>query len=828
MKFIRRETTEMSILRIIPHHTVLNSSTRKLQNTIYELLSIRHEKYPWQHRQGLFIALKPAPSLWWITKIEKERTTYYSAIPSEYKDAFKTKLENHEQWKSCTVEEIDPQTFDFPTEEDTGLYKLVYEKHDMFSLDYDFKQQTTPARELLTISNELKDGESVSIFIKAESVGQRKWKRLADYAWDTWNKGGIMHRNALDPARIIGHLFNAISRMITEIKNVLVDIISAIEKTFFHGSGSAVKSDPFKIKDPDRDIIEARGGPSKRTHQKRTLPVFKTNIRYTVTSKDNIRREAIARTVETAYSGLKGDNKLSSVKINMRAKKELSDLKNWKIFDPEPNIMSVDELGKLEQLPTRELQEEFKGVIDSNPNIEINPPDVFTDSSGIYSGDIEIKGQEAPVYIPTVDPDMTFTPRGLIGSPRMGKDQLAINLIVEAKRKHGIGAVIPDVIDERKGHRGMADAIRDHLDPADVIDIDLGNFNYPVYLGLQSLAAAGENERIISNRIAQELTNFLMGDDRENYQTKEYLREFSKAVKGDLIGLKLMCLSGKFRDRTIRELKLKGHDTLILEQFHQMTGEDGMNNGRQNQIVAPILVRLGELLSDEFLKPIFGQAPNPDIDLRKWMAEGKVVIFRIPSRDLGEEAVKTIVYWITLVTFLTRLKMPADDKGVFLVLNEPHQFLSKGLIHFCKRLLAEGPKYRMAPMFLFHNFKQLPNEFVQILLSGSLNWHIFRNTNINVYKELEAYLQPTFTPEQAMELTKKRYFISCWLNPVTAEYEAPFMTKAPDMVIDRYNTMDNSRLTKEHSVNYGRPINEVLRYIQDRQKIIYDTKEKAS
>src|SRR5690606_4168709 len=139
------------------------------------------------------------------------------------------------------------------------------------------------------------------------------------------------------------------------------------------------------------------------------------------------------------------------------------------------NVMSADETGKLVQLPTADLQDEYESLMVVNRRVEIEIPRVFLDPSGIFAGTATDRGTTHNVYVSTKSADRLFYPRAFVGMQGMGKDQAIINYVVEAKRKHGIGAIIPDVIDERNGHRGMSDALRDHLPADDVIDIDLGN-----------------------------------------------------------------------------------------------------------------------------------------------------------------------------------------------------------------------------------------------------------------------------------------------------------------------------------------------------------------
>ncbi|MGZ4161830.1 MAG: hypothetical protein ACXVNF_13675 [Neobacillus sp.] len=45
------------------------------------------------------------------------------------------------------------------------------------------------------------------------------------------------------------------------------------------------------------------------------------------------------------------------------------------------------------------------------------------------------------------------------------------------------------------------------------------------------------------------------------------------------------------------------------------------------------------------------------------MEEGKVVIVRVPNRKLSEIAVKTLMHWITLKTFMTCQLMEIENRG---------------------------------------------------------------------------------------------------------------------------------------------------------------------
>ncbi|MFC5528452.1 hypothetical protein [Cohnella yongneupensis] len=816
MNLIERRRPDYTVFRIIPHHTVLNSSSRNFQRSLYELFSIRYRP----HKEGYRIVHRPAPDFWWITQLAADSIEYYVAMPADFADAFRTKFRNHEQWRKSTLEPV--ESFDLAiADENTDLYAMKYKRHDIYSLDVDYTEQSIPVRNVLGITNELEENEAVSILIRTETMPRKKWKKVADYAWEQWDKGGVPYRAGFDPLRILRHVANGVTHVFYEAKSLVDDVLAGIENSFFHKNGGERKKvERPKMPNPDRAELMVNGDVSPGSKNKRNMPVFKTSIRYAVTCQDPVKREMLARSVAGAYSvvtekGRFHDNRLEMVKVNIRPKEALNDLRNWRIREMAPNLMSVDELGKLQQLPTSELQLEFAGAMESNRRVEIELPKVFLDESGILAGTATDRGEVYKVHIPTNRPDKLYMARAVIGSPRMGKDQHVINMVVEAKREHGIGAVIPDFIDERNGHRGMADAVRDHLPPEDVIDINLADTAFAPYLGLQSIFQNVKDTRVAADVIAEYLTDFLLADgDEDKFQTADFTREAAKVTNGDFTDMKAMFMNEQFRRNKIKELD-QVFDMDTWKDF------DKMSEGKQGQIFGPVMRRINQIVGSEFLKPMFCQSYNPSMDLYKWLQEGKVVIIRCRMPDgipMPERIKETLGYWIVMLTFLIKLAQDGKGAGTFLVLNEPHQFLSKGLVHFTKRMLREGPKYRLAPIVVFHDFSafhEYPG-FVDTLLSASVNWHLFKNTHLDTYKKLMPYLGKTFAePQQAFDATKQFQYIACWLHE--GEYEAPFVCDALPLVGKRYETMDNSFLTKRHARQYGRPIAEVLADIKKRK-----------
>lgn len=839
-KIVKKEEHDYIVFKVTPHASNLNSTSRKFQSSIYELFSFRYQKYPWQRKpiieafkkNNLYVHIKESPKFWWVVKmyglatdektdsdeqLRSQRIEFYMAVPSDFKEAFKTKFNNHDQWKKASLEEI-KEDLQFPDVSYTDLYNVKYTRNNMFSLDYDYAKQVSPIRDILSVSKELDCGEEVNFYIKTEAMSRKRWKKLVDYSWSVWEKGKVPSKSGLDINMFTNDVTSFAMMIAYEVKCLIDDILYGIGKTFFNDKSDKPQNKRVIYLNGERESLLVDGDLSRPTKTKRNKPVFITDMFYTVTSKDEVKRDMLSRSMTNSFSDMNKDNSLVPMKITINAKKELNNLKEWKISTINSNLMSVDEVGKLEQLPTAELQKEFKDSLLSNDRVEISMNKELLDERGILAGTATNKGKVYNLHIQTKNEDMTNTARAFIGSPRMGKDQAAINLVVEAKRKHNKGSIILEVINEQNGHRGMGNAIRDHLPEEDVIDFNLMDYDNPIYMGLEPIVQLISDSRIASDRVAEQLCDFLLSDgDEDKLRTVEHLREAAKLTNADILSIKHIFISKALRDKVVNEKKGM-FDMDIWEQYNKLS------EAQQQGIYTPVMRRIGQIMSSEFLKPIFCQRPNPNLDLFKMIDEGKVIIFRMKSGIMSQRAIETLSYWIVLVCFLIKLAQDGKSKnnnGTFLILNEPHQYLTDGLVHFIERIFAEGPKYRLAPVLIFHNFKQFKKfpGFVDIMKSASLNWHIFRNTNGDVYKELfQDYLSKTFeTPTQAFEATKMYQYIGIWLNSQGGYYD-PFVADALPMVKDRYKTLDNSELTLKHSKIYGRPINEVLEDIQNRNR----------
>lgn len=815
---------DMSLLRIVPDRTVSNNQNRKFWRLVHEMLQMdhgirerlhRHDGFQFTYRKRDLVGFDV------VSRFQegKRCVEFYMAVPTKFEKVFIQKL--LDRHPHITIEPLPLETIAVPFSADITEYR--YAQHDIFSLHCDDREQTAPISSILNTSYDLQDGDFMRLSFLAERVSRGAWTSAASKAWGMMEHKRVPVRARVDVQLLQRQLGDTFRFVFKEMRSLMDDILKAMQNVFIKGDGKSYDAAVSSV-GGHYERLFPNGWPEE-SRKKMNDPTFKVKIRLAVDSKDRSRKHMITSGITNALAELSGENKLEPyrVKVNIRGRviEEMNTFRSIK-KDRDPNVMSTKEIGKLHQIPTAEMQNRYSEILDYKRKIEVDIPAMFQDPSGIYVGESEVKGQKIDIHIPTKDYDQLMMSRVFIGSPRMGKDTALVNLVAEAAKK-GFGSVVLDVVCEKGNLRGLADSLRDALPADQIIDLDASNVEFPFYLGLNEVLAKSENA---GNRLANDFATIFEVED--NGRTRTYLREAVKACNADILGVRLLLLSdgnpGDYLDKKIKQLQIQGKD--YAAAFWEAYKEE--SRGQKSEIRKPILNRLDEIFGDDHLKNMFGQKPNPDIDFGKWLKEGKIILIRVPNShpDLSQLSVKTICQWIVLKTFYTKLMMNDKDCCSFLVLNEPHQFMNDGLVSVLQRMLRECPKWRLSMLFAIHDFSKstIPSDLLEAMMSSSINWHVFKNTNLPVYDRLEHILAPVFTPKEAMGQTQKEYCINLFFQD--GEYKPPFLMHAPAPHNKRNKPYDNEKITLQHSMRYGRPRKLVEQTIFNQEKQLFIKKKK--
>jgi hypothetical protein len=540
---------------------------------------------------------------------------------------------------------------------------------------------------------------------------------------------------------------------------------------------------------------------------------FECSLRVIVSTSDKIRSETVSRGFITTLKQLNGDNELIEKKVTY--KKFDSWLNNKVRKRKIPShfsfknrfILTHKEMIHFMKLPQRNLQIDYELNVKEREDTGI--PKQLT-GKGIAIGNATDKNKKIPVSLPTNNLDDFCKSYLYLGSPRTGKDTSIINFIVESVKNTNAGAVIPDVINEQGNDRGMADSIRDALPPDKVVDVDLGNFQYPLYFGMDDIVkVVGDNG---VNLVANNLVKVLNLD--ELHASKQLARIVLKAVKCNIYDAYCLLKSDKYAEEIYKQL-LTTDELLAMQLKHDYFDKGSSINQAKNAILS----RLDDFLGNDVIKNMFAQEPNERFNLKDLLTQGKVVILRMNKTDVGEMGSQVLMYMLSLKIFWLKkmIHRQHPNQITFFVFNELFQYMSSGLEETIADMVVESPKYRLSFLFAFHHSGQISKFLWETLLSASLNFFLFKNTNFNVYRSLSEQLQP-IPLDIAM---KTERYESIFLPYVEGKQMNPLFVKMLAPPKDRMKMYDNSSLSSRHSVMYGTDIKEVKERIMTREISMY-------
>lgn len=832
---------DMSLLHITPDRKITNNQARKFWRLMHELLELDHGWKGRIQRNGMTFTYQLRDTIWiemvarckqrmektedGQERIEYDRTiNFYLAVPTKFERTIRQKLlDRHPQ---ITIELVDAATIAVPDAAEITEYR--YARHDIFPLKINTERdQTSPISSIINVAYDMRGDDFFRFSVALERVSRQTWSRAAAFALKQLEQKRIPTRARVDVGLLIRQFTDTLRFVWDQVEALFTDLHDAVRNMFIKSE----KIEKHGRKDRSQAEYERMLALGEWTdaRKKGYDSTYKARVRLAVSADDRTRQHLIRSGISNAVSELNELNMLQPQKVRVGIRPKVIDEMNtfqFKAKDRDPNIMASKEIAKLNMYPTAELQERYADMLKSKRRVDVDIPKYFRDPKGIYIGTSEVHGEKIDIHVPMHDLDEFMMSRVFIGSPRMGKDTAIINFLAEAAKK-GCGAVVLDVVNEQGNDRGMADSLRDALPPDMIIDLDASNTEWPFYIGLNEVMARSKDA---GNRIANDFAAVF--DVEDNGRTRHYLREAVKVCEGNPMDVRLLLLSdgqeGDFLHQKIAKLRQQAKHALA--EFWRAYWDNGTTSrGMKTQIRQPILDRLDEIFGDDHLRNMFGQSVNPDIDFSKWLKAGKVILIRVPNNhpDLSELSVKVICQWIVLKTFYTKLMMADKECPSFLVLNEPHQFISDGMAKTVRRMLRECPKWRLSLIFAVHDFSSdaIPASMVDTLFSASMNWHIFKNTNDRVYDRLKHLLKPTYLPEEAMNQTPKHHSINAFF--IDGEYQTPFLMQAPAPINKRVPPHDNKFLTLRHSKMFGRARQNVEKDIYEKEQMLFSPGKKA-
>lgn len=794
MSLITYKPNEMVVYKLTPHADVSNNNKR-LWRALYKMYEMYEAPQTRLERDGFKLTLREQDAFWFdviFRQVDGRRQIDFYVATSAYQaKKLKRKIENKMvvTFTEATIDELHMPA------ENTLVQELRYLKHDIFTLDTNTHDVKTPiANVLATVDDLVYDGDMARLSVCNYAENRNKWVKSAQWAYEKAQKGKVPQRAAISGKRIGNALKIGIGTLVNEVHSILEDVFEGVSNVFFKDTKKSAKA-PLITK---AYSLEDEIGTTRLDRAKGNLPVFRSHIRIASHSPDRLTRDTMAETLALATQDLTETNELHGFKVTgARAKTVIEELNTLKLskatrLDPNVNRISTDEMAKLAlMMPNKDLQRKYGDELNVKKRPEVNIPQAMRDKNGIYLGKAEVKDEKIDVFMPVSNADNLYRGYTFIGGQGTGKDTAIKNWIIDGNIRHGISFVVIDAIVE-EGERGMADGIRDAIPPENIIDLNMNDDDFVPPMDLTEVVEAlGRNG---ASRFADEMIDFMQISGLN--RSERYLTDAAKASGGSLYNIKRIIEDEDFRADCIIQARKDGRLRLA---------SDLMSWGDNDKIGSKcdaIINRLNRFFGNDRLFDIFAQAPLASVDFRKWMAEGKVIILRVPNgRGLGEQAVKTLVHWITLKTFMTRMLMSKDEQanGCFMVFNEPEQYESEGLSKLMGRIGTEGRKERLGALYAFHHWNKLSTSLQENLQGGGVQQFLFTNDHTRTFDLSKHRFEDTIPLDDAYRIPAHHAIVSVRAN---GELQPAFICK---MAPPAKSSYDNSFLTKRHARMYGRP-----------------------
>lgn len=534
---------------------------------------------------------------------------------------------------------------------------------------------------------------------------------------------------------------------------------------------------------------------------------FECSLRLICIGETKQRSEIIYRGFNMSIKQLDKENELIGEKIkDKKISKWINQyVKQRKILSPirfnKRFILTHKEISHFIKLPQRNLQVEYEVKVREREQLTI-PKEIR--GKGIMMGHSEEKNNKIPISIPVKNKDHLATTYAFVGSPRNGKDMSSARFIIEAA-KNGHGAIITDVIDEQG--RGMSDLVKQNLPDDKVVDIDFTDINNPIYFGLDDvIELIGKQGNDI---IANDLVKILELDDK--YDSKQLARLIAKVNRCNIYDMYCFLKSDSFAKQVFE--RLEQEDKLLALQLEN----DYFNKNISPTIKGAVLTRLDEILGFKLTKNMFAQEPTIKLNLEKLINQNKVIICRMRKMGgLGELGTRLMMNLLTLkVAWIKKIKK--TDNVTFMAFNEFHQYQNKAWDEMMSDYMMEMPKYRLGFVLIFHTPEKIGRFLWDSIQSASVNYFLFKNTNINIYRQMQEQLKP-FEIDICMKTEK---YESIFVPFIEGKTLSPIFVKM--LPVDEFNT--GYRTPHDH--NYGTNIDEVEDYIYKREINMYEKKKKS-
>jgi DNA helicase HerA-like ATPase len=185
------------------------------------------------------------------------------------------------------------------------------------------------------------------------------------------------------------------------------------------------------------------------------------------------------------------------------------------------------------------------------------------------------------------------------------------------------------------------------------------------------------------------------------------------------------------------------------------------------EAIVPIQNKVGAFLASPVVRRVLGQ-PRSDIDLRRVMDEGQILLANLSKGKLGEDM--SALLGALLITgleqaALSRAEIPEEERRDFyLCIDEAHAFRTLSLAD----LLPEARKFRLN-LILAHQYLEEVDESVRAAILGNVGTLIVFRVGARDAEDLAREFSPSVTMQDLQNLPPYSFYLKLMVDGVMSQ-----------------------------------------------------------
>lgn len=831
-RFFQKEPDPYTIFQVKPSRSVRNNQAYLVAKVVAGFYRPAKELYSLLNNGTLLRVRSPYRTNFRIV-MQANEIGFFLIVPNDKAQEILRKVEGIYD-SSITIEKVDS----LPKIDAARAFctELHYKKHDIFSLDTD-RSNNYPLPSILTAVRTLQ-GDDLAIFDAMLEPYQRE-----AWAADTKDAYGQLDRGYIPSNSPGGVIFRAVNDAINILRYELADLFAITQE-------QKAKAQQCKLTDAGyQEAKRLHDSLSNATKRKQDDEILKTWIRIAVHSDDVTRARSAAYSLANAFSDIKADNELTRVDIPAKwVPKYVEAIEQRKpvAILSTPLKMSIEEAGKLMQLPGDTLLSEFPEVVSKNLK-DVHLPDELTqdDIPHIRLGKVVERGHSQLACFPLIPYgdvsqkaiyDALCTASFGQGKQGTGKSEgygstWAYDMVV-----NGYSVIIIDTADGQV-LRNFINALPEDYPEDQIHALNMDNRGYPIALGWNDIYGrdfSGDDELQaleISERITSRFISFInslsnTGDftDRMQQYVKSCMRAITTSPTWSFLDLELSLTSPGYREELLQSDKVQEMPDVVLDLS---TLQERAAAGKEGEIINPILSRIKQLAGTQFMTNLFYQDPKikddgrPVLDLREIMDNesggkyGHVVAIQASYDAWNDDQATILGFMLDKINFnaFSRVDQEQKDRRPCLVwIDEPHKVI-KNIEGSLTGTAVEFRKYRIKNLFTGHSIDQM-GKAADALLQGGAQITSYKTEKLNEFTRFAHQFAPYTDAQDLYEALPEKWRA---INTVRLPSGKPCPAFIADMPAPPKEVKDRSEVWQISAERYGRPWKEVRDTIQQKR-----------